>query len=89
MSKACLDFAKGMHLKTVASAEFQLGKDWHRAEVYRNDAGKLTYAGYIRMGAYWRPVTSEREPTNSPEVLDQTGRHLLHQARKDEGELPL
>lgn len=89
-SKACLEFKNGMHLQTVSSIEFQYHNDWYRAEVYRTNDGSLAYAGYQRIGAYWRPITSSEEPTCCPEVLDSYGAYLLRQARSNiEKELAL
>lgn len=86
MSKACLDHAKGMHFDTVSSIEFELDGDYYRVECYKPDrTNHFSYAGYQRIGAYWRPITSFEQPTRSPEVLDRYGEHLMREARVNSG----
>lgn len=86
MSKACLTYNKGMHFDCVSSAEFSMDKEWYRVECYLPERStKFTYAGYKRVGAYWRPITSMEQPTNSPIVIDRVGNRLVREARAEKG----
>jgi hypothetical protein len=91
VSKGKLLYAQGMHLCVISSEEFQLGDDWFRAEVFvsTDPIGKLTYAGYVRVGAYWKECTSSEHETKCPKVLDSIGNRLLQRARIAAGELQL
>lgn len=88
-SHAKLTYAKGMHLGCVDSAEFEIGRECYRAEAYKDIHGNLSYAGYVRIGAYWRPCTCYEQPTFSPRIVDTYGLRLLARARLSSGELQL
>lgn len=93
LSKAKLEYSGGMHLTTCAQQEIQVGNDWFRLECFTDDAGKLRYEGFTRIGVYWKRVLTDDDvrdkQTGILATMHALGNRLLQRARIASGELQL
>ena len=81
-SKAKLNYARGMNNLCVRSKEFEDEGAWHRCELYVEDEGGIKGAAYTRIGAYWKPASSQMLAMQIKGMLNQ----LSQEGPKEPGE---